>query len=97
MTEELHDPWVKRLFTGFARTSEFNGPRKPNGPSHHLIQEIDSKLPVSQPALQLTYNIFGSSPPVRSFDPAKLLTVSYFFSVPFFWFSDHIVFFFWLT
>ncbi|KAG7958774.1 hypothetical protein I3843_10G034500 [Carya illinoinensis] len=76
MTEELHDPWVKRLFTGFARTSEFNGPRKPDGPSHHLIQEIDSKLPVSQSALQLTYKIFGSSPPVRSFDPAKLLTDS---------------------
>ncbi|GAB4851642.1 Putative DNA helicase ino80 [Ancistrocladus abbreviatus] len=75
MLEELHNPWVKRLFVGFARTSDCNGPKKPNGP-HHLIQEIDSELPVSQPALQLTYKIFGSSPPIQSFDPAKLLTDS---------------------
>lgn len=74
MNEELHQPWVKRLLIGFARTSEFNGPRKPDGP-HPLVQEIDSELPVSQPALQLTYKIFGSSPPMQSFDPAKLLTV----------------------
>ncbi|KAE8098737.1 hypothetical protein FH972_016778 [Carpinus fangiana] len=76
MTEELHDAWLKRLFIGFARTSECNGPRKPDGPPHHLIQEIDSELPASQPALQLTYKIFGSSPPMQSFDPAKLLTDS---------------------
>ncbi|OAY40386.1 chromatin-remodeling ATPase INO80 isoform X2 [Manihot esculenta] len=75
MNEELHQPWVKRLLIGFARTSEFNGPRKPDGP-HPLVQEIDSELPVSQPALQLTYKIFGSSPPMQSFDPAKLLTDS---------------------
>ncbi|KHN45534.1 DNA helicase INO80 [Glycine soja] len=75
MIEELHDPWVKRLFVGFARTSECNGPRKPDNPSH-LIEEIDSELPISQPALQFTYGIFGSSPPVRNFDPAKLLTDS---------------------
>ncbi|KAK7396221.1 hypothetical protein VNO78_17071 [Psophocarpus tetragonolobus] len=75
MIEELHDPWVKRLFVGFARTSDHNGPRKPDSP-HHLIQEIDSELPVSQPALQLTHSIFGSSPPMRNFDPAKLLTDS---------------------
>lgn len=75
MIEELYCPWLKRLFIGFARTSEYNGPRKPDGP-HPLIQEIDSELSVSQPALQLTYNIFGSSPPTQSFDPAKLLTVS---------------------
>lgn len=61
---------------GFARTSECNGPRKPDRHPHHLIQEIDAELPVSQPALQLTHSIFGSSPPMRSFDPAKLLTVS---------------------
>ncbi|XP_022925143.1 DNA helicase INO80-like isoform X2 [Cucurbita moschata] len=73
--EQLHDPWVKRLFIGFARTSDFNGPGKPNEP-HPLIQEIDSEIPVSQPALQLTYGIFGSSPPMQSFDPAKLLTDS---------------------
>ncbi|KAL5546382.1 hypothetical protein UlMin_006069 [Ulmus minor] len=75
MVEEQHCPWVKRLFVGFARTSDCNGPRRPEG-SHHLIQEIDSQLPVSRPALQLTYNIFGSSPPTQSFDPAKLLTDS---------------------
>ncbi|XP_027188529.1 chromatin-remodeling ATPase INO80-like isoform X2 [Cicer arietinum] len=75
MIEELHDPWVKRLFVGFARTSEFNGPRKPDGP-HHLIQEIDSEQPVCKPALQLTHSIFGSSPPMQNFDPAKLLTDS---------------------
>ncbi|KAI9080715.1 hypothetical protein K1719_037228 [Acacia pycnantha] len=74
--EDLHDPWVKRLLVGFARTSEFNGPRKPDGPPHHLIQEIDSELPVAQPALQLTYKILGSSPPMQNFDPAKLLTDS---------------------
>lgn len=61
---------------GFARTSEYNGPRMPDGPAHHLIEEIDSELPVAQPALQLTYKILGSSPPMRNFDPAKLLTVS---------------------
>lgn len=77
MTEELHHPWVKRLLIGFARTSEFNGPRMPDA-SHSLIQEIDCELPVAQPALQLTYKIFGSCPPIQSFDPAKLLTVRIF-------------------
>ncbi|CAO2831684.1 unnamed protein product [Amaranthus hypochondriacus] len=76
MIEDLHNPWVKRLFVGFARTSNYSGPRKPNRPPHRLIEEIDSQLPVSQPALQLTYKIFGSCPPMRSFDPAKLLTDS---------------------
>ncbi|KAG5083365.1 hypothetical protein JHK84_053403 [Glycine max] len=75
MIEELHDPWIKRLLVGFARTSDNNGPRKPDSP-HHLIHEIDSELPVSQPALELTHSIFGSSPPMRNFDPAKLLTDS---------------------
>jgi len=79
MIEELHDPTVKRLFVGFARTSDYNGPRKPDAP-HHLIQEIDSELPVSHPALQLTHSIFGTSPPMRNFDPSKLLTVSVVFS-----------------
>ncbi|KAK9289646.1 hypothetical protein L1049_007804 [Liquidambar formosana] len=74
--EELHDPWVKRLLIGFARTSDSSGPRMPDGPPHPLIQEIDSELPVSQPALQLTYKIFGSCPPTQSFEPAKLLTDS---------------------
>lgn len=76
MSEELHNPWVKRLLIGFARTSDCNGPRKPDGPSHPLIQEIDSELPVLQPALQLTHDIYGSCPPMQSFDPAKLLTDS---------------------
>ncbi|KAF8396193.1 hypothetical protein HHK36_017806 [Tetracentron sinense] len=76
MLEELHHPWVKRLLFGFARTSESNGPRKPDGPPHHLIQEIDSELPIAQPILQLTHKIFGSSPPMQSFDPAKMLTDS---------------------
>lgn len=93
MVEEQQYPWVKRLFTGFARTSDFNGPRKPESP-HHLIQEIDSELPVSCPALQLTYRIFGSCPPMQSFDPAKLLTVRLFilFWFPFIFFSDHFFF-----
>ncbi|PIN02504.1 SNF2 family DNA-dependent ATPase [Handroanthus impetiginosus] len=75
MMEEWHNPWLKRLLIGFARTSDCNGPRKPGGP-HHLIQEIDAELPVSQPALQLTYRIFGSCPPMQPFDPAKMLTDS---------------------
>ncbi|KAH9613368.1 hypothetical protein KSS87_004845 [Heliosperma pusillum] len=76
MAEELHNPWIKRLFVGFARTSESNGPRKPHRPPHPFIQEIDSELPVVQPALQLTNKIFGSCPPMQSFDPSKLLTDS---------------------
>ena len=75
MLEELHHPWAKRLLIGFARTSDCNGPSNPNGPPHPLIEEIDSELPVSQPALQLTYKIFGSCPPMQPFDPAKMLTV----------------------
>lgn len=77
MIEELHDPWLKRLLVGFARTSECNGPRMPDS-SPHLIEEIDSELSISRPALKLAHSIFGSSPPVRNFDPAKLLTVSIF-------------------
>ncbi|CAA0829860.1 DNA helicase INO80 [Striga hermonthica] len=75
MTEEWHNPWLKRLLVGFARTSDCNGPRNPLT-THHLIQEIDAELPVSQPALQLTYKIFGSCPPMQPFDPAKMLTDS---------------------
>ena len=75
MLEELHHPWAKRLLIGFARTSDCNGPSKPDGPPHPLIEEIDAELPVSQPALQLTYKIFGSCPPMQPFDPAKMLTV----------------------
>nr|XP_043609117.1 chromatin-remodeling ATPase INO80 [Erigeron canadensis] len=74
--EELHHPWIKRILLGFARTSDSNGPRKPDGSPHYLIQEIDKELPVLQPALQLTHKIFGSCPPMQSFDPAKMLTDS---------------------
>nr|GEW81892.1 DNA helicase INO80-like [Tanacetum cinerariifolium] len=76
MVEELHHPWIKRFLAGFARNSDCNGPRKPDVPPHHLIQEIDKELPVSQPALQLTHRIFGSCPPMQSFDPAKMLSDS---------------------
>ncbi|XP_052114813.1 chromatin-remodeling ATPase INO80 isoform X1 [Arachis duranensis] len=76
MIEELHDPWVKRLFVGFARTSESTGPRKPVRSPHHLIEEIDSELPISHPALKFTHEVFGCSPPMHNFDPAKLLTDS---------------------
>lgn len=75
MLEELHHPWLKRLFLGFARTSESNGPAMPNGSPHPLIQEIDVELPVAQPVFHLTHKIFGSCPPMQNFDPAKLLTV----------------------
>ncbi|XP_074578356.1 chromatin-remodeling ATPase INO80 [Curcuma longa] len=74
MTEELHHPWMKKLFVGFARTSEFNGPRMPIH-SHPLIEEISGSN-IIEPVFQLPYRIFGSSPPVRSFDPAKMLTDS---------------------
>ncbi|XP_042001321.1 chromatin-remodeling ATPase INO80-like isoform X1 [Salvia splendens] len=75
IVQEWHDPWLKRLLTGFARTSDYNGPRKPIG-THPLIQEIDAELPITQPALQLTYKVFGSCPPMQPFDPAKMLTDS---------------------
>ncbi|KAK8963409.1 DNA helicase INO80 [Platanthera guangdongensis] len=75
MIEELHHPWAKRKFVGFARTSEFNGPRWPIR-SHHLVEEINTKEFSFQPILQLSHRIFGSSPPIQSFDPAKMLTDS---------------------
>jgi chromatin-remodeling ATPase INO80 len=71
----MYDPWAKKLFLGFARTSEFNGPRQPIAP-HPLIQELNTDLPIIEPMLQLPYRIFGSSPPMSNFDPAKMLTVS---------------------
>ena len=75
----MHDPWAKKLILGFARTSEFNGPRKPVG-LHPLIQEVHTE-PILEPMLQLPYRIFGSSPPMSNFDPAKMLTVSFITSV----------------
>jgi DNA helicase INO80 len=74
-TDEMHDPWAKKLLLGFARTSEFNGPRKPVG-LHPLIQEVHTDLPILEPMLRLPYRIFGSSPPMSNFDPAKMLTDS---------------------
>uniref|UniRef100_A0A0E0K5K8 Chromatin-remodeling ATPase INO80 n=1 Tax=Oryza punctata TaxID=4537 RepID=A0A0E0K5K8_ORYPU len=73
LTDEMHDPWAKKLFLGFARTSEFNGPREPTSP-HPLIEELHTDLPFPEPMLQLPYRIFGSSPPMSNFDPAKMLT-----------------------
>lgn len=75
LTDEMHDPWIKKLFLGFARTSEFNGPREPNAPNP-MIQEVCSVSPIPEPILQLPYRIFGSSPPMSNFDPAKMLTDS---------------------
>lgn len=75
LTDEMHDPWAKKLVLGFARTSEFNGPREPTSP-HPLIEELRTDLPFPEPMLQLPYRIFGSSPPMSNFDPAKMLTVS---------------------
>ncbi|KAG8063353.1 hypothetical protein GUJ93_ZPchr0003g17346 [Zizania palustris] len=75
LTDEMHDPWTKKLFLGFARTSEFNGPREPISP-HPLIEELHTDFPFPEPMLQLPYRIFGSSPPMSNFDPAKMLTDS---------------------
>ncbi|KAG0487889.1 hypothetical protein HPP92_006700 [Vanilla planifolia] len=75
MAEEQHHPWVKRQFVGFARTSEFNGPRWPRNP-HPLIEEIHTDTCDARPLLELTHRIFSSCPPVQSFDPAKMLTDS---------------------
>lgn len=73
--EELQHPFTKKLLLGFSRTSKFNGPRKPVG-IHHFIQEVHRDLPIPQPILELPYKIFGSSPPMQSFDLARMLTVS---------------------
>ena len=65
LLKELHHSLFKRLFIGFACTSDYDGPKKPND-HHHLIQEIDYELPITKPTLQLTYKIFGSSSPILS-------------------------------
>lgn len=74
-TEELENPEIHRLLVGFGRTSDRNGPGVPL-PAHQLIQEVDVQMRVEQPLLSLPYQIFGSAPPVQSFDFAKMLTVS---------------------
>ncbi|KAJ3683791.1 hypothetical protein LUZ60_014018 [Juncus effusus] len=73
LTEDLHEPWTKKLFLGNARISEFNGPKEPIEP-HYLIKELNSDN--LEPALKLPFRIFGSCPPVQNFDPAKMLTDS---------------------
>ncbi|KAI5074596.1 hypothetical protein GOP47_0010557 [Adiantum capillus-veneris] len=70
--EEMQNPWIKRLLVGFARTSDRNGPAVPPSP-HHLIEEQDLQVHSQQPLLGLPYEIFGSSPPLQSFDFAKML------------------------
>lgn len=70
--EEMQNPWIKRLLVGFARTSDRNGPAVPLLP-HHYIQEQDLRVHSQQPLLALPYHVFGSSPPLQSFDFAKML------------------------
>eukprot|EP00250_Pteridium_aquilinum_P019700 c24539_g1_i9 orf=448-5037(-) len=70
--EEMQNAWIKRLLVGFARTSDRNGPAVPAVP-HHYIQEQDLQVHSQQPLLGLPYHIFGSSPPLQSFDFAKML------------------------
>lgn len=70
----MQNPWIKRLLVGFARTSDRNGPAVPLLP-HHYIQEQDLRVHSQQPLLALPYHVFGSSPPLQSFDFAKMLIV----------------------
>ncbi|MCO5566352.1 hypothetical protein L7F22_020029 [Adiantum nelumboides] len=70
--EEMQNPWIKRLLVGFARTSDRNGPAVPPSP-HRLIEEQDLQVHLQQPLFGLPYQIFGSSPPLQSFDFAKML------------------------
>eukprot|EP00897_Mesotaenium_endlicherianum_P002362 jgi/Mesen1/2153/ME000152S01239 len=73
--EELHHPFLKRLLVGEARTSEGAGPRVP--PSNHpLIQECEEPAHAPAPLLSAPHRVFGSSPPMQSFDFAKMLTDS---------------------
>lgn len=69
-TEDLHNPWIKKLLIGYGSMPKSSPPR-----SHPLIEEIDSELSFSQPALKLTYDIFGSCPPIQNSHPAKMLAV----------------------
>lgn len=73
--EDLENPWIKRLLLGFARTSDRNGPAMPDF-SHHYILEQDLKIHSQHPLLALPHHIFGSCPPLQSFDFAKMLTDS---------------------
>jgi len=73
--EELENPTVKRFLVGFARTSDSNGPAMPlplSGP----IEESEVRARLIHPLLGIPFRIFGSAPPLQSFDFAKMLTVS---------------------
>ncbi|KAG0597031.1 hypothetical protein M758_UG305700 [Ceratodon purpureus] len=73
--EELENPLVKQFLVGFARTSESNGPAMPGTLSSHTEKShVCTRL--LQPLLGITFRIFGSAPPLQSFDFAKMLTDS---------------------
>lgn len=73
--EELENPLMKRYLVGFARTSENNGPAMPL-PLSAPVDESDVRARLIQPLLGIPFRIFGSAPPLQSFDFAKMLTVS---------------------
>lgn len=72
--EELQNPRVKQLLVGYARTSENNGPAIPL-PLSSPIEESEVRARVLQPLFAVPFRIFGSAPPLQSFDFAKMLTV----------------------
>lgn len=72
-TEELENPIVKRFLVGFARTSD-NGPAMPL-PLSAPIEENEVRARLIQPLLAIPFRIFGSAPPLQSFDFAKMLSV----------------------
>lgn len=73
-TEELENPKMKRFLVGFGRTSENNGPSMPL-PLSAPIEESDVRARLIQPLSAIPFRIFGSAPPLQSFDFAKMLTV----------------------
>lgn len=73
--EELENPLLKRFLVGFARTSESNGPAVPP-PLSAPIEESQVRARLIQPLFGIPFRIFGSAPPLQSFDFAKMLTVS---------------------
>jgi DNA helicase INO80 len=73
--EELEDPRAKRFLVGFARTSESNGPAMP-APLSSPTEESQVRARLLEPLLGIPFRIFGSAPPLQSFDFAKMLTDS---------------------
>ena len=73
--EELDNPRVKRFLVGFARTSENNGPAMPF-PLSVPTEERQVRARLFQPLLGIAFRIFGSAPPLQSFDFAKMLADS---------------------